>query len=94
MNTNDKIENLNIEIGNTTIIRVKTFKYLGLYIDENLTFSGKIKYIIKRTSSAVGALFRAKYVLTLKHRIRVYNSLINPIISYCIIIWSLKQILT
>jgi len=57
---NDFINNykLKIVINDKIINRVNIVKYLGLYIDENLTWSEHIKKLTSKISSLIGIIFR------------------------------------
>ena len=54
----DKPE-LHLTVGNEPIERVSCTKYLGVYLDEHLTFDEHVNYIHKKVSDKLGILYRA-----------------------------------
>ena len=64
---NTKIENdLSLKIGDETITRASTVKFLGLHIDEHLTWSHHFKNVQNKLSKSVYILNSVKkiYLLT------------------------------
>ncbi len=54
-----------LSITGHVIQRVHVVKYLGIYIDENLTWIDHISYLMKKISSLTGILYRVKSYLTI-----------------------------
>ena len=50
--------NLNISIGNSVLARVSTVKYLGLMIDEDLSWNQHVKHLVSKISSLIGIIYR------------------------------------
>ena len=81
----------NLKIGKENIERIgegcreKTFKFVGLHLDENLSWQSHINHICKKVSSANFALNSVKNILPLKIRKLVYNSLIRSHVEYGIL---------
>jgi hypothetical protein len=61
------------------------FKFVGIRLDEFLTFEFHTKHVANKISSANFALNRVKHILPLKIRKLVYNSLVRSHIEYGII---------
>lgn len=73
----------NIKINNQEIENVTEFKYLGVVIDNNLSFCKHAEYITKKISKKVNYLSRiSKYLSTWTKRI-IYNTIIHPHFTYC-----------
>jgi hypothetical protein len=70
------------------ICECKSQKYLGLIVDNKLTFYDHIEYIKKKVSKRIGALYRSKNLLPLKFRKMFANALMLPQFDYLDIIWS------
>ena len=70
------------------ICECKSQKYLGLIVDNKLTFYDHIEYIKKKISKRIGALYRSKGLLPLKFRKMFVNALMLPHFDYLDIIWS------
>ena len=66
---------------------VKLFKYLGVWIDPELTFKLHIDSVIKKAYGCLGSLYRSIDCFTLKIRMRLISQLILPIIDYADIVY-------
>lgn len=67
--------------------RVSSFKYLGLWIDPELTFKPHIDYIVKKCQASLSSLYRASECFTFEVRKRLITQLIFPILDYADIIY-------
>ena len=76
--------------------RTKTFfdlerkdhvKYLGVIIDQYLSWKHHINYIALKISGKIGIISRLRHFVPLKTLLSIYNSLISPYISYGLIAW-------
>ena len=77
---------------NTTIIeKVNEFNFLGLILDTHLNWKKHSENISNKCSRAIGILNRLKHILPLSIKIILYNSLILPHISYCIMTWGFQH---
>ena len=72
---------------NKQINRVLKSKSLGLTIDENLTWKHHVDNITKKVSSGIGALKRMRDFISTETAIRVYQSVVEPYLSYCSPVW-------
>ena len=77
----------NISIDNLPITEKKSTKFLGVTLDDNLTWNNHIHNVIISISKATGVLRRLKNMITKKALIMLYNALILPYIIYCNIVW-------
>ena len=77
----------NIIFMDRTILPVNNCKYLGIYLDDRLTFKDHINYIISKISRHTGILYKIKDNLPTKTRIDYYYAYIYPYLSYNTIIW-------
>ena len=68
--------------------RVVTFKYLGVIMHENITWSDHIDTISKKVNQRIGVIRRVKHLLPLSARICLYNNLVVPLFDY--VIWGDK----
>ena len=67
---------------NYAIKECKSFKYLGLMIDNNLKFDIHVDYIKKKIQKRIGAMYRGCSLLPVKYRKMFANSLILPHFDY------------
>ena len=82
---------VSIGISGTMLERVDTFKYLGITIDQNMTWSGHIESLVSKANQRIGLLRRVKHLLPRHARITLYNALILPILNYADIVWGDKD---
>ena len=66
----------------------RVVKYLGLMLDNKLSFSDHIDMIKKKVSKRIGAMYRCKSLLPIKYRKMFANALMLPIFDYLDIIYS------
>jgi hypothetical protein len=72
-------------IGNNC--NTKSFKFVGIHLDEFLTWEHHINHVINKISSSNFALNQIKKIIPMNIRKTVYNSLVKPHLEYSIIAW-------
>ena len=77
-----------ITIDNNAIAQVHTTKFLGITIDDKLTWNQHINNITTKASHATGTIYRVRHHLPLHTLKTLYNTLVLPHFSYCNIIWA------
>ena len=83
-------ENLiNIYINNNEINRVTNVKFLGIKIDNKLTWKDHVNEISQKISSPSVIMNRLKFILPIPILNNLYNTTILPYLSYCNIIWGI-----
>ena len=86
-----------IYIDNKELLRIgnkctdEYYKYVGIKLDEFLTFEHHINHVAGKVASATFALNQVKHSLPLNIRITVYNSLVKSHLEYGAIIWGLEN---
>jgi hypothetical protein len=78
---------VNIMINLEPITQTKEAKYLGLILDENLSWNGHTQRIRKRTAQLTGAIWRIRNCIPKNLLVTMYNSLILPHLTYGIELW-------
>ena len=79
---------LSLRINDTRIQQVESSPYLGVTLDQNLTFHFHIENTIKKASRSLGALKRASYLIPQNTCITMYNALVLPHLDYCVTVWA------
>ena len=85
--------NLELKLNGITLMRIgddketNTIKFLGLLIDEHITWKPHIAQINSKISKTLFALNKTKNTLPRKTRKIIYTSLIQPILTYGILAW-------
>jgi hypothetical protein len=80
--------NFSLCYDNEMLKQKSTIKFLGVYIDEHLTWKQHISYVSKKISKSVGILHRCRFYLSTKTKVSLYYTLIYPYIIYCNLAWS------
>ena len=78
---------MKIEINANEILRVTKTKFLGVIIDENLTWEAHIKYLSKKLASCTGSLNRITQSLPQNLHKELYTTLFESYIAYGISVW-------
>ncbi len=80
-------ESLSIKMNNLPIKRVKSFNFLGIIINETLTWTDHIAHLSPKITTVVGLLHRLKNQLPIQILKTIYSSLILSRLHYGNIIW-------
>ena len=78
---------LNVKIRNMILQKVKTTKYLGLHIDEELKWDIHINSMCQKISKLVGFLGRLRHIVNETSLNLIYKSVILPHFDYGDIVW-------
>ena len=66
---------------------MRIVKYLGLIVDDTLTWSDHVEYISTKIRRGIGILKRTSKFLKEGSLLMIYSSLIAPYLRYCNIVW-------
>ena len=76
-----------LNINNSEIARTESIKFLGVLLDENLSWKTHIKYIENKISKNIGILFKARPFLNKKSLLSLCYSYIHSYINYGSVSW-------
>ena len=76
-----------LNINNSEIARTESIKFLGVLLDENLSWKTHIKYIENKISKNIGILFKARPFLNKKSLLSLYYSYIHSYVNYGSVSW-------
>src|SRR6218665_1535703 len=79
---------MSLVINGVPITQVITTKFLGVYVDQHLTWKEHIKNISNKIAKNVGIIARSSYLLPQTICIKLYYSLIFPYLTYCNVVWA------
>ena len=82
-NTSD----LKIKINDTEIEKKSITKFLGVQIDDKLTWKAHIAHICSKVSKSIAILRKVRFIFPLNILKMIYMSLIYSHINYCILVW-------
>ena len=86
-NPSKSVPQLEIHLQDRVLARTERVNYLGILIDQHLTFKYHVDHICNKISPAVGILSKVRWVLPRNICILLYNALIHCRLSYCIESW-------
>jgi len=78
---------LHLMLDGVTLGQVSSTKYLGIHIDQHLTWNTHIDYILHRIRSKLYCINRLRPVSSKILRL-LYQAYIMPILDYCDVVWS------
>ena len=82
-----KSGDFNLAIDDVCLKKEKPIKYLGVYIDSNLSWKPHIEYISKKLKRSLGILSKIRYYIDINILTGLYYALIYPFLTYAIIAW-------
>ena len=80
--------NLPIYADGKAISRVASINFLGVIIDDRLSWKNHINHIHGKISISIGMLYKLRVLLPKKTLFMLYNALVLPYLDYCNVIWS------
>ena len=85
-------KNVEIKISNkdgsyTSIDKKSYIKYLGVMIDENITWKPHIAFICSRLARNAGIFLKLRHYISLVQLKQLYYSLAYPYLTYAIVAW-------
>lgn len=80
-----------IKIDDTEINQVSSTKFLGVIINETLTWNDHIVFIKQKIVKNTGIIYRLSKTMPTQILQSLYNALINPYLEYCNIVWALDR---
>ena len=75
-------------INDVKIKSENSMKFLGVMIDENVTWKTHVELVENKISKSVGILFKASRSLNSKSLRSIYFALVHPYINYANIAWA------
>ena len=79
--------NFKIEIDNKNFDKVEVTKFLGILIDNNLSWKSHTSHISKIVSKYNGIIRKIRPYLNQDSLQTLYNTLVLPHLSYCTLVW-------
>jgi len=82
------LPNHHLSISSQPLERVSTFKYLGVWLSDDLRWSRHIEVVTKRASKQVGMIFRRFYSYSNPEILKqLYISFVRPHLEYAVQVW-------
>ena len=83
--------NISIKLGQYNLDRKTCGKFLGVTLDEGLTFRDHVKHVHNKVSKLTELLSKLKNFFPIEILKNLYFSLIYPYLNYCILAWGAVQ---
>ena len=84
---------LSLSIFDCELDSVYRFKYLGVMLASDFTWSDYVEYVISKVNQRLGLLSSIKHLLPLNARKLFYNSLVLPVFDYADLVWGEKTLM-
>ena len=82
-----RVNYLTLKLNNVNIERVSQFNFLGVILASLLKWDKHVAHVSLKNSRVIGVLYRLKHVFPREVLLTLYNALILPHLSYCILVW-------
>ena len=80
-------DDFQLSIDGQTISQVNETKFLGVIIDDRMTFKSHINHIAGKMSKGVGIICKARKLLPQYSLKTIYRAIVEPYMTYCIEVW-------
>ena len=80
--------NFSVNIDGKELTRVAEYKYLGVILDESLSWNAHVNYLISKVSKRLGILGRTRRSIRMHTAGIIYRSFILPVLDYCDTVWN------
>ena len=77
----------NLEMNGAVLPLTEHVKYLGIILDNQLSFKSRIDSITKKISKLVGIFYKIEDYAPYHVMLQMYYVLIYPYFNYCVIVW-------
>ena len=79
---------LNLHLSDKVIEQVRTFKFLGVYINDTLTWGDHVDKVISNVSRKINLLRRLSWFLPQSLLVLYLKSYVLPSFDYCDVVWN------
>lgn len=81
------VDDFEIKIMDVAVDRVSVSKFLGVLVDDKLTFGHHINYLCGKISKCMGVIYKLSKFVDSATLLSIYYSLIHSNLMYCIAVW-------
>jgi hypothetical protein len=83
----NRTEPQEIELVGKVVKTVNCVKYLGVLVDQRLSFKDHISYVCKRVSKLTGLVYKVRDILIRDNLLLFYNYYVKPVIQYGVLVY-------
>lgn len=81
------LKDLNVLIDGTNVLEVTKTKFLGVIINNTLTWTDHVTMIKGKITKNIGIISRMRFLMPRAVLVSLYHALVEPYIQYCNLIW-------
>ena len=74
-------------IAGTLINRKSEARFLGVIVDDKLSWTSHIKAVKSKMCRYVGIMYKIKHLLPLQARLQIYHSFVQSHLNFCSLVW-------
>ena len=82
-----ELENVVVKLNEKVVARCDKVKYLGVWIDEGLTWRVHVEAVRRKCFGGLAQLKRNRDILPEITKKNIYNALVLPSLDYCCVVW-------
>ena len=82
-----ELENVVVKLKGQDVARSRKVKYLGVWVDEGLTWADHVEAVRKKCLGGLAKLRRLRDTLPAALKKNIYNALVLPHLDYCCVLW-------
>ena len=76
-----------VYIAGTLINRKSEARFLGVIVDDKLSWTSHIKALKSKMCRYVGIMYKIKHLLPLQARLQIYHSFVQSHLNFCSLVW-------
>ena len=80
---NHRCESVSLLVNDTKISQVSSAKYLGVMLDQNLTFDAQVRQVLRKTACAIKVIYSIRDNFPRLTRLTIMNALVCSHFIYC-----------
>lgn len=80
--------NIQLKIDDRCIDQVSETVFLGVILDETLSWKSHISHIANKISKSIGIMFKSSFYLPKLSLATLYYSMVYPYLEYCNVVWA------
>ena len=80
-----------IKINNFPIKRVHEARFLGVIVDDKLTWSAHIRALKSKMSRYIGIMYKIKSKIPVNIRLQIYHSFVQSHLNFCSLVWGFSN---
>ena len=81
------LDHLTVKLCDHTLAREGETVFLGVILDEHLSWKSHIAYLASKVSRSLGVISKSSFCLYKSALHTLYFSLVHPYLQYCISVW-------